>query len=417
MEPTADVVVATSPAEPQTRVPRAWTGRFTLLWTGFWMAWLAPVQLVLPNQLASVDSAHKVADFGLINGAAGVAALIALPLAGALCDRTKSRFGRRRVWMAAGVAVLAVALAATGVQRAVAGIMIAWVLASIGFSMASAGLFASVADHVPVAQRGVISGAIFGPQALGLIIGLVLLTQVITGTATGFLLLAVLVVLLSAPFVLRYREALLPAVQAKLTLRTLGEAMWVPPRAYPDFAWAFGGRVMVNIGNALGTTYLLYFFRDSLHLKNPQNALLLVTAIYLVFTLTATYGGGVISDRTGKRLMFVALASALQGVAALLLVAWPSFGTTCFAAAFLGAGYGAFLSVDQALVTQVLPDAASRSKDLGIMNIGTNVPQALAPVLAALIIDQIGGYRVLFGASGLLTFIGAVLVFRIKSVR
>ena len=170
------------------------------------------------------------------------------------------------------------------------------------------------------------------------------------------------------------------------------------PRAHPDFAWAFGGRVAVNIGNALGTTYLLYFFTNDLQLKDPDTALLNVTAIYLVFTLITTYGGGVISDRSGRRRMFVALASVLQGVAAVLLVIWPSFCTTLIAGAFLGAGYGAFLSVDQALVTQVLPDAETRAKDLGIMNIGNNVPQALAPVAAALIIDQLGGYRILFGS-------------------
>ena len=189
------------------------------------------------------------------------------------------------------------------------------------------------------------------------------------------------------------------------------------PRAYPDFAWAFGGRVAVNIGNALGTTYLLYFFTNGLHLKDPETALLYVTAVYLVFTLLTTYGGGVISDRSGRRRVFVAIASVLQGIAALLLVIWPSFSTTMIAGAFLGAGYGAFLSVDQALVTQVLPDAESRAKDLGIMNIGTNVPQALAPVAAALIIDQLGGYRVLFAFAGIFTFIGATMVYRIRSVR
>jgi MFS family permease len=404
-------------AEPTVRVPRAWTGRFTLLWFGFWMGWLVPVQLLLPNQLGAVDAAHKVRDFGLINGAAGVAALIALPLAGALCDRTRSRFGRRRTWMAAGAVVFVVALAATGMQHSWPAVLLCWLVASVGFSMASAGLFAAVADQVPVSQRGIISGAIFGPQALGLLAGLVLLTTVITSNTGGYVLLAVAVVLLALPFVLRYRETAIAATAVPLTLRGLADAMWVSPRAYPDFAWAFGGRVMVNIGNALGTTYLLYFFRDGLRLHDPQGALLIVTAVYLLFTLLTTYGGGVLTDRTGRRLMLVAAASVLQGVAALLLVAWPSFGTTMVAAAFLGAGYGAFLSVDQALVTQVLPDAGSRAKDLGIMNIGTNVPQALAPVAAALIIDQLGGYRSLFGAAGLFTFIGAIMVYRIKAVR
>jgi len=69
-----------------------------------------------------------------------------------------------------------------------------------------------------------------------------------------------------------------------------------------------------------------------------------------------------------------------SSIAALLLVIWPSFSTTLIAGAFLGAGYGAFLSVDQALVTQVLPELDPLTKDLGIMKARNNVPQATAPV-------------------------------------
>ena len=86
------------------RVGRAWTARFGLIWLGLWAAQLAPIQLLLPLQLADADPVHKVRDFGLVNGAAGIAALVALPVFGALCDRTRSRFGRRRVWVAAGQA-------------------------------------------------------------------------------------------------------------------------------------------------------------------------------------------------------------------------------------------------------------------------------------------------------------------------
>src|ERR1700677_4843254 len=100
----------TSTEDPTTRVSVGWTSRFTLLWFGFWMAWLVPVQLVLPNQFASFDAAHKVRDFGITNAAAGVVALIALPVAGALCGHTRSRFGRRRGWMGGGGVVLAVLL-------------------------------------------------------------------------------------------------------------------------------------------------------------------------------------------------------------------------------------------------------------------------------------------------------------------
>ncbi len=107
----------------------------------------------------------------------------------------------------------------------------------------------------------------------------------------------------------------------------------------------------------------------------------------------------------------------MQAIASTLLTVAPAYGVALVAAAFLGAGYGAYMSVDQALVTAVLPDAATRAQDLGIMNVGSVGPQALAPLAAGLIITSLGGYPVLFAASGVTTVVGALLVFRIRSVR
>src|ERR1700759_5327589 len=94
------------------RVSRGWTVRYALLWFGFWTANLAPVQLVLPDQFDRLHHAHKGRGFGLVSGATGLVALIALPLFGALCDRTRSSFGRRRSWIVAGAAVFAAGLVA-----------------------------------------------------------------------------------------------------------------------------------------------------------------------------------------------------------------------------------------------------------------------------------------------------------------
>src|SRR3954453_11135656 len=103
----------TAPATAIAAPTRAWAVRFALAWLGLWAAQLAPVQLLLPLQLADVDPVHKVRDFGLVNGIAGIAALVALPVFGALCDRTRSRWGRRRIWVAGGVLAYVVGLLLT----------------------------------------------------------------------------------------------------------------------------------------------------------------------------------------------------------------------------------------------------------------------------------------------------------------
>ena len=416
-ERAADPALLGAAAEPTARVPRIWAARFALVWLGFWMANLAPVQLLLPDQFDAIDKAHKVGDLGAVLGIGGLVTLATLPVCGALCDHTRSRFGRRRVWMAGGVLVFAMGVAATGTFHSFAGIAGAWAVASLGMSMATAGLTASVADQVPDEQRGEISAAMFGPQALGILVGLLVLTTAVTSTRGGYVFVAVALLVLAVPFVRGYRDVAQDRQVVPLAPMAILSSIWVNPRENPDFAWAFGGRVLVNIGNALGTCYLLYFFQDYLRLGDPDTALLVTTAIYLVFTLASAYGGGILSDRTGRRRIFVATASAAQAIAALLLVAWPAFGTALIAAVFLGTGYGAFLSVDQALVIHVLPDAHTRAKDLGIMNVGTNAPQALAPVAASVIIGSLGGYLVLFAAAGATTLAGAAMVFQIKGVR
>ncbi len=73
--------------EPLVSMTRAWVSLFTLAWFGIWLAWLVPIQLVLPEQLQNVDPAHDIRDFGIINGAVGVMAILSLPVVGALCDR------------------------------------------------------------------------------------------------------------------------------------------------------------------------------------------------------------------------------------------------------------------------------------------------------------------------------------------
>lgn len=250
---------------------------------------------------------------------------------------------------------------------------------------------------------------------MGVLVGVAILTLLNNNGVWAYSFLALALVACAVPFIAHYRDA--PAgVAGPLTVSAVLSGLWISPRANPDFAWAFGGRLAVNLGNALGTTYLLYFLQDDLKLHDPDSGLLVLTLVYLIFTLIATVLGGRASDRSGRRRPYVAVAAGLQAIASLLLTAFPHFGVALVAAGFLGAGYGAYMSVDQALITAVLPDAESRAKDLGIMNVGSVGPQALAPLVASVIIGSLGGYPVLFGASGAMTIVGALMVYRVRSV-
>lgn len=408
-------------AEPTRRVPGRWIALFAVAWLGVWMAQLAPIQKLLPDQvqtqLATTYWVDNVVVFGVISGISGVCAIVAYPLTGALSDRTTSRFGRRRPWMAGGALLFALSLVLLGLQTTIVGIGVFWSLALTGFCVLTAALTATISDQVPVDQRGYVSGWISAPQAIGIILGVSLVTYVFVGAVVGYAAMAVLLLLLVLPF-LFLPDAVLPKeLRQPMTARGVIEGLWIRPREHPDFGWTLLSRILVNFGNAFGTSLLLYFLEFGLKDPDADDDLLVLILIYMVFVIVASLVFGRLSDRLGKRKAFVFLSAAIQGVAALLLAFVPELSAAMVAAGLLGLGYGCFLSVDQALATQVLPDPESRGKDLGIMNIATAVPQAMAPLLGAGIVAALGGFIGLFILSGLFAFAGALAVARVKAVR
>ena len=78
--------------------------------------------------------------------------------------------------------------------------------------------------------------------------------------------MAVLLVVLVLPFLLRARRrrARRRSSAPRVTAAHPVAGFWISPRQYPDFGWTLLSRILVNFGNAFGTTLLLYFLRSDL---------------------------------------------------------------------------------------------------------------------------------------------------------
>ena len=408
-------------AEPVNRVGAGWIGLLSLANLGLWMGYFGPLQVLLPNQIEDVAGSGKTTALGIVTGIGALVAVLVGPIAGALSDATTARSGRRRTWIAGGALLGCAGLALLSGQHTLIGLTLGWCVAQAGLNTLQAGLTAIVPDRTPVRQRGLVSGWVGLTQSLGVVVGVVAVTMIVTGTTSGYLLIGVLVVLTAAPFAFATPD---PPVRAapRFSARSLLTAFRFSPRENPDFAWAWATRFLVQLGNAMATLYLLYFLRDRVHYEQlfpgqkADDGLLLLILVYTAATLLTVVLGGVISDRTGRRKPSVILSGYVMAAAALLLAFWPTWPGALVAAAVLGLGFGVYLSVDQALITQVLPSAEERAKDLGIINIANSAPQVLGPAVAFPLVAYLGGYPVLYLAVAAVTILGSVLVTRIRSV-
>jgi MFS family permease len=388
------------------KVSVGWIAWISLANLGLYIGYYGPLQVLLPDQAQAIaGAAHDATALGQVTAVGAVAAMITQPVVGALSDRTTGRLGRRHPWILGGAVVIA-----------------GWAVAQAGLNALQAALTAGVPDLVPVRQRGLVSGWVSVQMTVGVVVGVALASLLITGNG-GYALVALAVVAFTLPFVLRTESGRLArGSRPAFAWSKFARSFWVSPRQHPDFAWAWLTRCLVMLGGSMATLYLLYFLRDKVrfHQLYPrytdQEGLLLLVVIYTIGTLASTVICGRISDRSGRRKPLVTISGLVTAAPAIVLAAWPDWWVTVACALVLGVGYGAYLAVDLALVTQVLPLRTGHAKDLGIINIAAAGPQVLAPAIAAPIVSSPGGYQALYAAVAVIVLLGAVFVWKIRSV-
>ncbi|EDY57543.1 major facilitator superfamily transporter [Streptomyces sviceus ATCC 29083] len=411
--------VSAALTEPVDRVGKGWTTSLSLANVAIWVGWYGPLQILLARQAEDFAPGTGMSKETLLAWATGVGAVVSLaanPFFGALSDRTTARWGRRSPWIVAGAAGGALSLLVLAGAGGLWLMTLGWCLVQLTLNAAFAAVTAAVPDRVPRLQRGAVGGWIGAAQILGAVVGTGLATAA-GGIAAGYAACAVFTLAGVLPYVLRHRDLRLAATdQPAWSWRSFARGFWLSPRRYPDFAWAWVTRFLINLSNALVLLYLLYYLRDRLHYDDPERGVLILTAVDSVALLATVVVGGVWSDRVGRRKPFVRWSGVLMAVATALLALWQTWPSAIIVAALLGVGLGVFMSVDFALMTDVLPTALDRGKDLGIINVANSLPQVAAPALAAPIVTHLGGYRVLYGVAAAVGLAGAVLVGRIRGV-
>ena len=395
------------------QAPARWTALLSLACLGLFTAFYGPIQVLLGRQAQLLAPEDKELALGVVVGLGAAFAVVANPLFGALSDRTTWRLGRRLPWTAIGALGGAVSLGVLALAPNIAVMALGWCAAQLSLNAMFAALVAAVPDQVPTRQRGMVGGWLGVGQTLGIVVGSGLAAAV-GGLAAGYLVCAAFLLIATVPYLLLRRDtALDPAHRPPWRLR----GFWISPRLHPDFGWAWLTRFLMNLGNAIAIVYLLYFLQDEVRYAHPDDGVFVLTAVYAVTLLSTVVVGGIWSDRAGRRKVFVSGAGLVMAFAALLLAFWPTWPGALVAAAVLGLGFGVYQSVDFALMTEVLPSDADRGRDLGVVNIANTLPQVLAPVLAAPVVTHLGGYPVLYVLAAISGAAGAVLVYRIRSVR
>lgn len=401
------------------RVGPLWMVWFTTAWLAIWTVQLTPVQLLLPLQLETQGGEwiESVVWSGVVLSAGGLAGIVVAPLAGRLSDRTRWRLGRRRPWAIAGSLCAALGLLLTGTAEGPLLVGASWIIVSVGVSTASAALTALIADQLG-AQRGAASAAASSAQAVGVVVGIGAVVLLGLSPGASYVLLAGLIAVIGTGTALLLPDPAPPhPALSDLHRHQALAAPRISSLLDSNFRWLVTTRFIVNLGNAFGTSLLLFFLLHGLGFPadSADVGLLVLVVIYTVFVVIASVLVGIITDRSGNRRLWTITSALVQACSGVLILINPNFVTTACAAGIMGAGYGAYMAVSLAFATDLLLDPDDHARDLSIVNNAANLGQLLGPLLGAGLVALVGGFWLLFAAAAFCSVLGAAMTLRITT--
>jgi MFS family permease len=442
----------TTVAAPSLTAPRRLSHLDFAVLAVYWIAigylWQSLGTLILPDLVQElVGPQDKGKALSLLEGIGTLMAVVWQPMMGAVSDRSRSRFGRRRPFIIGGTLGDVFFLAGLALSGSYWLVVIFYFLLQTASNTAQGPYQGMIPDVVPEEQRGTASGYYGLANLLGLLFGTVVAGQILSHAgrhaAVGSIIVLLLVTMvLTVVFVPDRTAATMESFKSPM------QAIWTTfsaPLAYPSFMWLMASRLLILMGIVGIQSFTFFYVGDTFFHGNSRattNATTAVVGLVVLLAIIVTWPAARLSDRIGRRPLILA-GGTIASAGVLILVfggyQWipeqllsplasalglPKLVAQTLAAGMLiGAGLGAFLSVDWAFITDVIP-AEQAGLFFGFSNIATAGSGIIARFLAGFLLDHFnagpqilrlpGGYPVIFGLFFCWLVLGTLLILKVR---
>ncbi|MEO8272899.1 MAG: MFS transporter [Chloroflexota bacterium] len=335
------------------------------------------------------------------------------PTIGVLSDHTISRWGRRKPYIAIGASLDLLFLVGIGTANTYLALLAFLVAIQFSSNLAQGPFQGLIPDLVPQRQVSSASALVGIMQTGGFVLGTIVITY---GVTTNDYLLPLL---------------FLGGIQLATAIGTL---LWVKERraatdrggrswlAVARSAWGTDilretsflnlviSRLLFIAGINMLLGFYVWFMERSLLMDAAQEGLWIpvTSGTVALLTLVSAIPSARLSDRVGRKpVIYAACAIGALGMAVSAIA--PSIGVFVVGVIAIGVASGTFLAVDWALMTDIIPKAAS-GRYMGISNIAVVAGGPFASVIGGGLIYVFGG-AVRSGDGPRAAFAAAILLF------
>jgi MFS family permease len=379
------------------------------------IAFMPLLVLLLPRRVETLFGASATTTLSWLLLIGAVTASTANIVAGHLGDQWLRKYGNRRGLIAIGLTVLIFSFLPLALANEPTSLTMAIIAFQIGLNLAFSPAMAVLTDHIPIAQKGKIAGLIGAALPLSALGTTLVGWAFPVDTDLAFFASAAFVLICVAPLLVRWG---FESVRQSDASRDFGMRRH-SSASFRSLALLWFAKLLVQLSASFVLLYL-FLHIAGLIAYNPawqgESATQTISIISLlaasVSVPTAVFAGR-LSDRLIARQTIMIGAVLLLSLSLLLLGSNPAPLTFGIAFIFFQVGLTAYLSVDAALVAQLISHHPRRGRILGIMNLTNTLPAIMAPLVTLkllIVVEREMPYNMIhiISAAGLLAAIAAV---------
>ena len=353
---------------------------------------------------------------GLLAQERSLAGAIVQPIVGAWSDRTRTRIGRRKPFIIGGVALTAASLLFLAGYPPIVPMLIVLSINSFFLNVAVDPYTALMADLVPVEQRARV-GAI---QAIFNMLGQVVATLAMLffwdrSPELAFVIVAVVLVIsfaITTVFVHEPPQPALPLVKAERARMDVAGYVrgLLLHREFVKYVFA---AALFWLGTGGVVPYLTRFGVHVLGLTEGESSQLILPA--LGGTIVGAIAAGYLASRRGKKPVIAGGVLAF-GLIAILGSQVETVTQALIVMAFVGIANGFWTALAIPLLVDLVPSDRA-AEMVGFGSAVWSLAQPIGAVVAGLLIDSLGTYRVSFIGAGVFVLLSFVTLLSVHPER
>ena len=389
-----DILDDQDAARPTERLPIGQLLQISIYWLGI-NTIMGGIGVVVQDRIpAMVEGAWQGPAIAFQSIVTMIMASLVQPTVGMLSDYTISRWGRRKPYIAIGATLDVLFLIGIGTANSYLMIVVFLIAVQFSSNFAQGPFQGYIPDLVPQAQVGTASALVGLMQTLGFVLGTLIITfAVVNGEYLIPLLVLGLIELATAIGTIVFvREGRGARDRKGRSWSAIARSAWATDILQEkSFVNLVLSRLLFLAGTNMLLGFYLIFMSQTLGIPRAEQGLWInVTGgAMAVMTMLATIPSARISDRIGRKPVIYA-ACAVGGVALAVLGLAPTIEVFVVGAVLMGIATGTFLAVDWALMTDIIPKAAS-GRYMGISNIAVASAGPLASVIGGVMLFVVGG--------------------------